>query len=377
MRKRLFSMLEKNKKYTQNIERVIMGINCLLLLSLIVSSYSSYLSPTRFPYLGNMGLAFPLFLTITFLFSILWLILRKYKYHLTFWVTLLIISPQLLTYIPLNIYPEEPPKAAFKLLSYNVMTLNNLQKEIKGDRSILAYINAQDADIICLQEFTEGTNNKKYLSKKDIETAFKNYPYKSITKIGHKNARNKVACFSRFPIHKTEKIPYKSKHNGSVAYHMEIEGKTVIVINNHLESNKITLKDRAIYNKILKLENSDNLIEETGGLLNKIIEASVIREKQAKKLEGYIEKHKNRYIIACGDFNDSPLSRTNRLLSKHLSNAFCQTGLGLGISYNRNLFYFRIDNILISNNLKAYNCIVDNSVKLSDHYPIMCYIAFK
>ena len=38
-------------------------------------------------------------------------------------------------------------------------------------------------------------------------------------------------------------------------------------------------------------------------------------------------------------------------------------------------FYFRIDNILISKNLRSYNCTVDRSIRESDHYPIWCYIA--
>ena len=54
--------------------------------------------------------------------------------------------------------------------------------------------------------------------------------------------------------------------------------------------------------------------------------------------------------------------------------AFTESGCGLGISYNQNKFYFRIDNILVSKNLKASGCTVDNSIKDSDHYPIWCYI---
>jgi exonuclease III len=56
-----------------------------------------------------------------------------------------------------------------------------------------------------------------------------------------------------------------------------------------------------------------------------------------------------------------------------LSDAFAKTGCGAGISYNQNLFLFRIDNIFHSPNLEAYNCTVDRSIKLSDHYPIYCY----
>ena len=63
------------------------------------------------------------------------------------------------------------------------------------------------------------------------------------------------------------------------------------------------------------------------------------------------------------------------MLTQKLDDAFTQSGKGLGISYNQNKFYFRIDNILISPNLKAYNCTVDRSIKASDHYPIWCHIS--
>ena len=63
-----------------------------------------------------------------------------------------------------------------------------------------------------------------------------------------------------------------------------------------------------------------------------------------------------------------------RTIAQDLDDAFTQSGRGLGISYNQNRFYFRIDNILTSKNLRAYNCTVDRSIKESDHYPIWCYI---
>lgn len=80
-------------------------------------------------------------------------------------------------------------------------------------------------------------------------------------------------------------------------------------------------------------------------------------------------------MIVCGDFNDGSISYTHRVLTQELDDAFTQSGKGLGISYNQNKFYFRIDNILISPDLRAYNCTVDRSIKASDHYPIWCYIS--
>ena len=109
-------------------------------------------------------------------------------------------------------------------------------------------------------------------------------------------------------------------------------------------------------------------------LIKKLAEASAIRSSQADSVAVAIANSKYPTIITCGDFNDASISYTHRILTQQLDDAFTQSGRGLGISYNLNKFYFRIDNILTSKNLRAYNCTVDCSIKESDHYPIWCYI---
>ena len=110
-------------------------------------------------------------------------------------------------------------------------------------------------------------------------------------------------------------------------------------------------------------------------LIRKLGEASAIRASQADSVARIITESHYPTMIVCGDFNDGSISYTHRVLTQELDDAFTQSGKGLGISYNQNKFYFRIDNILISPDLKAYNCTVDRSIKASDHYPIWCYIS--
>lgn len=110
-------------------------------------------------------------------------------------------------------------------------------------------------------------------------------------------------------------------------------------------------------------------------LVRKLAEASAIRAPQADSIAKAIARSKHPYIIVCGDFNDTPISYAHRVISQDMDDAFTQSGCGLGISYNQNKFYFRIDNILVSPNLQSFNCTVDRSIKESDHYPIWCYIA--
>ncbi|MGN1264170.1 MAG: AP endonuclease, partial [Prevotella sp.] len=50
------------------------------------------------------------------------------------------------------------------------------------------------------------------------------------------------------------------------------------------------------------------------------------------------------------------------------------TGRGIGLSYNQQGFYVRIDNIMCNDGFTPYNCKVDNKIDASDHYPIFCWL---
>lgn len=156
---------------------------------------------------------------------------------------------------------------------------------------------------------------------------------------------------------------------------LAVNNDTVTLINNHLESNKLTKEDRGMYEDMIKDPNAKKVKTGLRQLVKKLAEASAIRASQADSVNKAITESKYPTIIACGDFNDGSISYTHRILTQKLDDAFTQSGKGLGISYNQNKFYFRIDNILISPNLKAYNCTVDRSIKASDHYPIWCHIS--
>ena len=347
--------------------------NMLLGGLLIISAYSASLNGLNIPLITNSGLGFPILLLGFVLFNIILKLFfaRKIKSLI---IVLLIISPQLYKYSPYN-FSQNIPKDSLKVVSYNVMGFDGVVKDESGENKILNYLKDSDADIICIQEYAEG-HNKKHLQRKDIFKKLSAYPYHNIHAVGGRGSSNQLAIFSKHPILSSEPIHYKSAYNGSMAYVLNINGQKTLVLNNHFESNKITKQDKEAYEKILRLEeNKDQLIKGTKGLLSKIIEASTIRQKQAEIVSEYIAKKDFEYVILCGDFNDSPLSYTNKVLEANLRNAFVESGSGLGISYNQNQFYFRIDNILISKSLKAYHCTVDDSIDESDHYPIWCYVS--
>lgn len=349
---------------------LILAVNALFVGTLILSAYSPYLNPKVNPLASGLGLAFPIFLAINLFFIILWAFVN-YRYALLPLIGFLVCIPQIRTYIPINSTTKSIPEGSIKILSYNVMSFSNLEKK-DGKNPILSYLVNSKADIICLQEYNEAIN-KKYLTERDIKKALKAYPYQSICQQGKGEVQ--LACFSKYPILSARPIKYESSYNGSMQYVLDVNKDTITLINNHLESNKLTKEDRGIYEDMIKDPNAKKVKTGLRQLIRKLAEASAIRASQADSVAKTIAASKYPTIIACGDFNDGSISYTHRLLTQKLDDAFTQSGRGLGISYNLNKFYFRIDNILISPNLKAYNCTVDRSIKASDHYPIWCYIS--
>lgn len=350
---------------------LILAANAFFIGLLLLTAYSPYIHPVVHPIESCMGLTFPVFLIINGCFFLFWLI-ANYRFALLPLLGFIFCYPQIETYLPMNIRTRSVPEESIKLLSYNIMAFNNREK-IDGKNSVLTYIQEVDADIVCMQEYVTSETAKIHLSEKNIRQGMKAYRYRDIQQVGQKGS-NKLACYSKYPILSSRVIEYDSNYNGSVVYELKVKDDTLTLINNHLESNKLTKEDKVVYEAMLK--DPDAVKVKTGArlLVNKLAEASAIRSRQADAIAREVAASRHPYVIVCGDFNDSPISYAHRVIAQDLDDAFTESGRGLGISYNQNKFYFRIDNILVSKNLKAYNCTVDRSIDSSDHFPIWCYI---
>ncbi len=350
---------------------LLSGLNILTVTGMLFCAYSSYLDPSRHPVLACGGLAFPVFLILTVLFLSFWLVVY-YKYALVSLLGMLCCLPAIHTFCPFNPFREDAPEGSIKILSYNVMGFEADHPDTPDNPNmILKYLKDSNADIICMQEYSaEGR-----LRQSDIDKALSEYTYGNHQKVGKNGCQ--LACYSRFPILSASPIRYASERNGSILYHIKIGNDTISLINNHLESNKLTTDDREKYVRMIKAPGSSDVKASLKTLLKKLSEANPIRARQADSIARTIREQKGKGVIVCGDFNTSPISYTHRIISENLIDAFTESGRGPGISYHKNGFYFRIDNILVSPGFKTYQCTVDNSLKNSDHYPIWCYITKK
>lgn len=356
----------------------VLGVNIFTLLLLLSSFLSWGISPARTLIFAYLGLAFPFILTVNLLLLVFWCIISKWKIALFNVIVLAICYSPITTYFPINIFSGTPPEGSIKILSYNVRGFNwELNKKWNANMPMVQYLKSVDADIICMQEYVVSTSDK-HASTRNLQKVLKVYPYYSVIPLRPSNGRYEygLACFSKYPIKSILSIPIVSSDNGVALYKIEVNGKMITVINNHLESNRLTSADKKLYKDFLRARDSHKLDEVTQSLENKLGSAFRKRAPQVNMVARYVEEQTTDAIVVCGDFNDSPISYSYKTIKKDLLDSYAETGFGPGITYHENYFWFRIDFIMHSRNLKAYKCTVDK-VKFSDHYPIWTYLHFK
>jgi endonuclease/exonuclease/phosphatase family metal-dependent hydrolase len=356
-------MIKQLKKITVNM---IAGANVATVILMLLVGFAGYVNPANHPYLSCASLIFPLFLLINLGFLFFWL---TFKWRMAF----IPVAGYLLVLFPLHIYlplnpQSDPPAGAIKVLSFNLQCYSGQPNYDDGFEPIFQYIKSENADIVCTQEDidTWRNSNVRYDSL---------YAYNDTTHIGSMPDNNGVGIHTRYPILRKERIPYTSKGNGSVAYYLLIHGDTVLVINNHFESNHITEHERQKYTALTKGDLAKDTMRATSQMIiGKLGFAAAQRAPEADMVHRYIMSHRQYPMIVCGDFNDGPLSYTRHIVSQGLTDCYVTTGFGLGLSYNQNRFYVRIDNILCSSHFKPYQCHVDREIDASDHYPIICWL---
>lgn len=336
----------------------------------LLSAYSDHVSPARSLLFAYLGLVFPLLAAGTVAFVFYWLFFGPRKYVAVSLLALLLAWEPLSHYLPVNRRKADiPEENTLKVLSYNIMSFAYKKHTEAEANPILSYLARSGADIICLQEYVEFPQ-KDYPTRRKIYQALRKYPYRSVYQNGDKTG---IAVFSKYPIRKSRQIVYPSETNRSSIHLIDVKGKTLTLVNNHLESFKLTTEDRSRYKDFIKSMDSKHFNDFTGTLRQKLGPAFVIRSRQAEKVAAEIAKAETDYTVVCGDFNDTPISYTHRTILGDLKDAFAESGCGLGISYNENMFWFRIDNIFCSANIRPYNCTVEH-VRYSDHYPIWTYL---
>ena len=360
----------KKKKKTSFYKNFITVISIGTVLLLWLTAGSAYINPEKFRFLSVFGLAFPILLLCTTILLLLCL-LTAWKRA---WIPLTGIvacSFSIRTYWPIN-FPSPAPKDSYKFMTYNAMGFASFKKGAQSEecQKLLNHVVDSDPDFFCFQEGMP--NPTSFLHDGLFQKLGKSMPYHDYQIID----ANILGCCSKFPIVKKELL-CKSLMNGVAVFYLKLNEKdTLRIINCHLQSMGLTEDERVRYHDIVKHpeDNGKNMEDHSRLLISKISKASVVRATQADSVAKYIEKNKGKNIILCGDFNDTPISYTyQRISNSGLSDAYRDTGNGMGRSFNRDGIVVRIDHLFYSDHWKPFSCHVDKSITESDHYPLVCY----
>ncbi len=344
-------------------------INIIIAVAMLVSYLSTFISPTHCHCIAFSGLIYPILLIINILMAAYWLLLRSKK-------SLISIAAILIGFnylgdfftISLNdkIYNE---KANIEVLSYNVRVFNrwNWIKNKNKGAEIINFIKNKNANIVCLQEFYSDKKNSDNASAiKDNSNLPNSYISYSIKNNIASNSG--IATFTNYPIINKGKISLNNNDNFCIYTDLKINNKIIRVYNIHLKSIHLGYND---YNFLKNLNRTDTIdVEGAKNIFQKMKRSYITRARQSDLISANI-KQCSYPIILCGDFNDVPMSYAYHTIKGSLNDAFRMSGNGIQETYTETDMPFRIDFILYSKNIQAYN-FNREKVSLSDHYPINC-----
>jgi len=319
--------------------------------------YSVNISPELLPLSGLIPLLIPVFLILNIILCLL-LALSKKK---LFVVPLLaIILGWKFIGVTLQLNSDRSEKEGISVLSYNVHMFNYKQAEEPDIRpDILQWIGKQDADVMAFQEFYQDSSS----STNAIDLLRKDGTYDYAMQVVEEWPGKRffgLAVFSKYPIINRGTLFENRKTNGAMFADIKIERDTIRVYNAHLESMNIPAG---------QLSDIEGIKQNYDKTLEKINKGTVNRSTQVDELTTHIQ-HSPYPVLLMGDFNDVPYSYTYFSIRNLLENAFESAGNGFGFTFNRVLFFLRIDNIFYSKGFEALRFNTLREADYSDHYPI-------
>lgn len=362
-------------------KKLIIILGCLYSLLYFVATLTPYIDPSEFSYITFLGLLFP----YLFVGMIVWLIVCFFIWRNYIWLFGFLtflghknISACFAFNIPTT-FTQQKNTEHIRVLNWNVQDF--LDSQIYTDtlgnarRDIIAFIKNTNADIVCIQDFTERISPAFRSSVNDVRNTF-NYPNyffsaDIITQHGDITTKYGTAIYSKYPIIDSGRIVYKeSKKSESLAYVDIKKGNdTIRVFTTHLQSMYIKLE---LTNEALA---DETLIDDMEFLRNnpkphqRIRHFDRIHAQQAHLVKTQLNKCKYPFIF-CADLNSVPSSYTYHTIKSGLTDAFTAKGFGIGNTYNGFAPTLRIDVVFMSKHFttKQY---YSPRIYASDHFPIV------
>lgn len=360
-------------------KRFFIYANWLVVLLFLLSCLIPLLHPQQWWWVSMMGLSFPvlLFLVVGFFFG--WLILLKFDLIFISLIALGLGYKSIAVFIGFNAplsFREETTTRSIRVVSWNVARFieparnNNIGSITR--KKMLALLRAQQADIVCLQEFYTSDNPAFYNNIRAIQQELGlRYYYFPFDKDGDRNYYSSI-IFSKFPIVDSSflRYPRPSQPEALVQADIKIGLDTIRFFTTHLQSQRFDKMDYWRMEKIRSRE--DSLVYHSIPIVGKLKRAIVIRSMQADIID-QVRNNSPYPVIMTGDLNDVPNSYTYFKVRGSLKDAFLEKGYGIGRTFRSLSPTLRIDYIFTDPRFKVQQFKREKK-NYSDHYMIVADI---
>lgn len=338
----------------------------IFLLSLFLF-FSINVSPEAFSYTGLLPLLIPFFMVINVLLLLILIITKRILLIIP--LIALIIGWKFIG-VTIQLNGKSTDTEGLTILSYNTLLFNFRQGQEEGKdltKNSLQWVRDNPSDIKCLQEFLQDYTTPSLNALKQLSDNG-NYEYSYHIIDGNPKRRSYgLAIFSKYPIINEGLVFDNQRNNGAMFIDIKVDKDTLRIYNVHLESMNI---------KASSLGDVEGIKKNYRTTLGKLKNGIQMRAAQVKVLSGHIKNCPYPVIVA-GDFNDVPYSYTYFTLKSILLNAFEEAGRGFGFTYNKVLFFLRIDNIFYDEAFEIKQFQTHREVDYSDHYPISAVFSWE
>jgi endonuclease/exonuclease/phosphatase family metal-dependent hydrolase len=387
------AVTQSNKSYSGQapgkkksfFHKVMLVLNVIFILLLLLSYLSSYIDPSFLWTMAFLGLVYPIILCINLAFIVYWILAADTFVFIPL-IAVAIGFNHITNIIQVDLTKEKyavgkdietnkPLGSPLKVMSYNVrlFDLYNWTKNKESREKIFKLLRSESNDIACFQEFF----NEDKGEFKNIEAIMKiqnacdyHVSYSNTLRVTEHWG---IATFSRYPIVKKGVLEFPNGTNNSCIFSdIKINEDTIRVYNAHLESVHLHKEDYQYIESLNNEKDEDDDLEGAHKIISRLKKAFVIRSKQTDLLSVHMQNCPYP-IVLCGDFNDTPSSFTYHKLSQNLTDAFVESGNGLGSTYYGIFPSFRIDYIFHDKGFTSDDFRIIHK-KLSDHYPITCWL---
>ena len=351
--------------------RLLLGVVYLaFLIAYGIALLSPVVSPltTQIPAFFNLAFGGLLAALVFFLFYFL-LHFRKSGFFLVFHLLLIAFTVNYLTtYFPVNVGEGLRERRDLRVMTYNV---ERFAHRLTNDTEPYAVgvIKEYAPDIVCLQESPLGSEES---AKREMRRYFSKDEYPYVEACPPKG----LTLLSKYPVRESHMIEYESYTNGSESYLLDVKGKTMLLVNNHLESYGLTREEKSKYKGYIKDPEADRFWERIKEVKRRLSPNMNLRVNAATvtrtDIERSVEEYAPEMVLVLGDFNDTPMSYAySKLRGRDMKDAYQQVGFGPGISYNENWLPFRIDHVLYRGGLKPVGGRIPWLKSASDHNPVI------